>query len=264
MVIFEELREYFGFSEYEARVYEFLVKEGPSTARRISMSCEVPRTKVYEILRKLIEHEVVVEVPTNPKRFMALSPNEALKPLLKSQKELIRRFNALISNLQRSYERSMSLANIVREEIWFFTGQDATRNLSNMLLHAKRKVTISLSWKSFIQFYNAFGKILDKLNEEGVRILVHFFGASAVNRRFCQNIGLNYKVISSNLTLPMILLNVDDKCSLIYLAPNIYGSFPEGAVILFKSRILRNLIDGILQKDTVSLEEKKLSNEMKC
>lgn len=264
MVIFEELREYFGFSEYEAKVYEFLVKEGPSTARKISMSCEIPRTKIYETLRKLIEHEVVVEVPTNPRRFMALSPNETLKPLLKSQRALIRRFNALISSLQKSYERAMSLANIMREEIWFFTGQDAIRNLSDILLHAKRKVTISLSWKSFIQFYSAFGRLLDKLNEKGVKILVYFFGVSAVNRRFCQNIGLNYKAINSNLTFPVILLNVDDKCSLIYLAPNTYCSFPEGMVILFKSRIICDLVDEILQGDTVSLEEKKLSNEMKC
>lgn len=264
MVIFEELCEYFGFSEYEARVYEFLVKEGPSTARKISMSCDVPRTKIYETLRKLIEHEVVVEVPTNPKRFMALSPNETLRPLLKSQRAIIRRFNALISSLQRSYERSLSLANIVRGEIWFFIGQDAARNLSDILLRARRKVTISLSWKSFIQFYSAFGRLLDKLNEKGVEILVYFFGVSAVNRRFCQNIGLNYKVVNSNFALPMVLLNVDDKFSLIYLASNTCSSFPEGIMILFQSQILRDLIDEILQKDAVSIEEKKLSNKMEC
>ena len=61
--LWQKLCEYTDLSEYEAKVYASLTEEGHSTARRLSMLCGVPRTKMYDTLRRLIERELVTEVP---------------------------------------------------------------------------------------------------------------------------------------------------------------------------------------------------------
>ena len=53
--LWQRLCEYLGLSEYEAKTYISLIREGPSTARRLSMISNVPRTKIYGTLKKLIE-----------------------------------------------------------------------------------------------------------------------------------------------------------------------------------------------------------------
>jgi len=117
----KSIYECLGLSDYEARIYEFLVKEGPSATRKISTLCGVPRTKVYGALKKLIERDMVDEIPLNPKKFMALPPNEVFKYILKSQRMIMESFSEIISSLQRDYEKSKALSNTFRGEFWVFT-----------------------------------------------------------------------------------------------------------------------------------------------
>ncbi|MEM2455483.1 MAG: helix-turn-helix domain-containing protein [Candidatus Bathyarchaeia archaeon] len=81
-------QEFLGLSEYETRIYEFLVSEAPSTARKISVKCGVPRTKVYCVLRRLLEQNMIAEVPLNPKLFIALPPDETLRPIINIYEKL--------------------------------------------------------------------------------------------------------------------------------------------------------------------------------
>ncbi|OYT44170.1 hypothetical protein B6U84_04675, partial [Candidatus Bathyarchaeota archaeon ex4484_40] len=68
--LWQRLYEDIGLSEYEARAYISLLENGPSTARRLSMISGIPRTKIYGTLKKLIERDLVIEIPGNPKMFL--------------------------------------------------------------------------------------------------------------------------------------------------------------------------------------------------
>jgi len=45
--IWPKIVEYTGFSEYESKVYLSLLSLGNAGARKLSLHCDVPRTKVY-------------------------------------------------------------------------------------------------------------------------------------------------------------------------------------------------------------------------
>ena len=47
--------DYTGLSQYESKVYLSLLILGASGARKLSLHCRVPRTKVYGTLRKLMD-----------------------------------------------------------------------------------------------------------------------------------------------------------------------------------------------------------------
>jgi len=61
-LVCQKVSRHLGLSEYEARAYVSLVREGTSEARKLSMKCGVPRTKVYGTLKKLIERGLVFEL----------------------------------------------------------------------------------------------------------------------------------------------------------------------------------------------------------
>ena len=69
LAIWPKMVEYAGLSEYEAKVYLSLLGFGSSGARKLSLHCHVPRTKVYGTLKKLIDYGLVVEIPGVPKAF---------------------------------------------------------------------------------------------------------------------------------------------------------------------------------------------------
>ena len=77
--LYEKVSRYLGLSEYEARVYVSLVMEGASEARRLSMRCGVPRTKVYATLKKLMERGLVFELPGDPRKFAPAGPAEGFE-----------------------------------------------------------------------------------------------------------------------------------------------------------------------------------------
>lgn len=74
LLIWPKMVEYAGLSEYEAKVYLSLIGLGCSGARKLSISCNVSRTKVYGTLKKLIDYGIVVEIPGVPKFFAPASP----------------------------------------------------------------------------------------------------------------------------------------------------------------------------------------------
>ena len=90
--VWSRISRYMGLSEYEARVYVSLVRIGISGASRLSMESGVPRTKIYSVLRRLVEKGLVMEVPNKPMEFAPISPKKVFS---KKLREMERNLKAL-------------------------------------------------------------------------------------------------------------------------------------------------------------------------
>jgi len=249
-ISYGSIYEYLDLSDYEARIYEFLVREGPSTARRISTLCKVPRTKVYETLKRLIEQGMITDVPTNPKKFMALPPKEVLHYLLESQRTIMKSLRMLISNLQRDYEKSMALVKAFRVELWVLAEDEESKILSNILFQAKRRVDILMPWGFLISFYNVFNGIIDDLAKRKVKVQFYFTSNSKIDWRLCNSMGLHYKIINIDIPYEIIILKVDNERFLMRVATNNGEYFSDAMWILSQSRIICDLLDRMLFKNT--------------
>jgi sugar-specific transcriptional regulator TrmB len=68
-----------GFSEYEAKVYLSLLRENPATAYEVGKSSGVPTSKVYEVIKKLIEKDSISMIDEGKtKRYAPIDPEEVL------------------------------------------------------------------------------------------------------------------------------------------------------------------------------------------
>ena len=100
-------------SEYEARAYLCLVQNGTLKVSKLSFFTGIPRTKVYFVLRKLLDLGLAVKVPKTPAEFAPRSPSKAFGSRLKECKEKANRLSRLISSL----EEALLLAKFLRGEI---------------------------------------------------------------------------------------------------------------------------------------------------
>jgi len=102
----QRLCEYLGLSEYEARVYVTLIESGRANARILSVMSGVPRTKVYSVLKKLIDINLVVEIPEEPRKFAPTPPEIALKSYLKSYQNLVENLVSVVTSLEETFRRA--------------------------------------------------------------------------------------------------------------------------------------------------------------
>ncbi|MBU0635445.1 hypothetical protein KKE06_00275 [Candidatus Micrarchaeota archaeon] len=77
----------FGLTEYEAKTLSTLFKLQEAEAPEVSRLAQVPKTRVYDVLDKLIEKKLVIEVNGRPKKYMVVDLENALDQLVQSKKQ---------------------------------------------------------------------------------------------------------------------------------------------------------------------------------
>ncbi len=69
-------------TEYEAKALVTLFKFSECDAPTISRNSEIPKTRIYDVLEKLKERGLVLEVYKKPKTYKVINPEEIFKSLL--------------------------------------------------------------------------------------------------------------------------------------------------------------------------------------
>lgn len=80
------LLEKLGLTEYEAKTLNTLFKLKEAEAPQISRTAQVPKTRVYDVLEKLIQKNLLIEIKGRPKLYRAIAPEKAIDLLLLNKK----------------------------------------------------------------------------------------------------------------------------------------------------------------------------------
>ncbi|MBN2067854.1 MAG: hypothetical protein JW744_05280 [Candidatus Diapherotrites archaeon] len=79
------LLEQLGLTEYESKTLSTLFKLGEAEAPGISRQAQVPKTRVYDVLNKLVEKNLVIEIRGRPKKYRGIEANKALDNLIEAK-----------------------------------------------------------------------------------------------------------------------------------------------------------------------------------
>lgn len=90
----------FGFTEYEAYTFVYLLRLGVGTAKDIAELGDVPRTRVYDAVDVLHEAGLVDIRQTSPKKFTPVSRETALRKLALQRKNSITELGELFEHLE--------------------------------------------------------------------------------------------------------------------------------------------------------------------
>jgi len=169
-VQFDELLNRFlalGLTEYESKCYLAMLRKQSSTASELAKLSGIPRTRVYDVLERLAQSGMCVELLGRERKFQAVPPEVALQRLLDHQKAEFDSKEKLIQTLTSSLAeiyRKGSLNNDPLDYIELLRDpQQVARRVMQLVAGAEREILV------FVKppFSNP-KKELEKQNEESI------------------------------------------------------------------------------------------------
>lgn len=143
-----------GLSEYEARAYRSLLDAGPTTAKDLSRTSEVPMGRIYDVLSSLETHNLVrSQTASRPKKYVAVEPETALNRLLDDKlselEEQAQQYEGIVDDLTDE----LDAADPVEEGFWTAAvGPEETIDLLVERLDAADEQIVMVVGRSSAQF----------------------------------------------------------------------------------------------------------------
>jgi HTH-type transcriptional regulator, sugar sensing transcriptional regulator len=154
-----------GFSEYEAKSYIALLTENPMTSYEIAKHSSIPTSKIYEVINKLLEKGIVLEIEENNKRkYIPISSEELLDNYKDKIENTIEMLKIDLSSLKK--EENISY-------IWNINNYEYLINKSIRIIENTKHSLIVSCWPEEFQLIEEH---LKKTESKGIKIAVVFFG----------------------------------------------------------------------------------------
>jgi sugar-specific transcriptional regulator TrmB len=153
-----------GFSEYEAKAYVALLQSNPSTAYEAAKSSGIPTSKIYEVLSRLAQKGIVLELMQHHKRrFIPIEPEEFLEGY-KAQISLT------VESLSEELSHLKDETNV--SYVWNVKSYDPFLNRAERIIRRAKKALLISTWKEeAVRLARALKHAVDR----GLRIaMVHF------------------------------------------------------------------------------------------
>lgn len=126
-----ELLQQLGLKEYEAKCFVALSRMPKGTAKEISETSDVPRTRVYDAIRVLETKGLAETQHSSPQQFRAVPIDEGAETL---RQEYESRTDTLIEAVEGIEPASVGDEQEVSHEVWALTGQTAIATRTQQLI----------------------------------------------------------------------------------------------------------------------------------
>src|SRR5215204_4430958 len=93
--------EEFGLSKYEARAYFTMIGKGSLAVSEIAYYANLPRTKVYQIVKKLEKKKLAVISKQKPLICSAIPPEEAFAEMVDSHDRRVRNMKKIVDSFEK-------------------------------------------------------------------------------------------------------------------------------------------------------------------
>ena len=251
--IWPKIVEYVGLSEYESKVYLSLVKLGTAGARKLSLNCDVPRTKVYGTLKKLIEYELVLEIPGVPKLFAASNPRDSFNTLLNITKEKSDDFTKIIEELEDLHSLNRETGGPQKKLMWFLGPEEDVRSKCRELIRqSEEEMSIITTEDGLEIIFNCAHRLLDEVQANGVEIKL-YSPLDPLNNPLARELSYIFQVKKVNVKTPILFINSDNKRFLLARIAPRGSERPFEAAIFTEDDDLLNLMHLLLVNSNKAL-----------
>ena len=158
----------YGLTANQCKVYIFLGKYGSKTAPEVCKALKLPRTETYHLLTTLQNKGVVSATFQHPIKFTALPLANAIKSMVDTEKERIKKLEQQEEELTKIWESIPSFHNeptsSKEDKFQMLQGENQIYGkINDMIINTKKDFQIIGSEKDFLKFYHAnFLEPLDK------------------------------------------------------------------------------------------------------
>lgn len=243
--------EELGLTKYEASAYYSLLGKGMISATEIAYYSNLPRTKIYFILKKLEKKNLVFINYQKPLMFRALSPKDSFDNIVRKYENRIKSLRKIIDTLQQINENGLKNKGIEEKRYLVLNQFSTDSKIIELLKKTNETIDISLNhWGNVI--LNASKEEILKAIYRGVKVRILFdfmcradsiILPNAVDKK-CAKISTNMFIFDNNST---ILFNNDGTKSAYFDSHEI-----------FVPTLVSQFNDTWVKMETTSLENSKI------
>ena len=154
------------FTQYESKAYLALLRQGNVTGYELAKNSGIPASKIYQVLNKLVEKEVVLAHDSEPIRYTPIPPQDVLARLRGE-------YTNTLDNLDKKLNELYIGQNVADNYIWNISGRESIlRKVEEIILNAKKMIFLSI-WDEEVE---ALKDCLLGAHKRSVAISVVHFG----------------------------------------------------------------------------------------
>jgi len=127
-------------TKYEAKALVTLFKFSEADAPTISRNSEIPKTRIYDVLDKLKDRGLVLEIYKSPKTFKVINPNEIFKNLLDSKQSEFKTLSDKVDNIIKNKVWNTHAADTKEKILQINNLKDYNKFLSQEFNSAKKEI----------------------------------------------------------------------------------------------------------------------------
>ena len=139
--------EEFGLSKYEAQAYVTLITKGTISASELAYYSNLPRTKVYPTLLKLVKKKLAIISKSKPIMCTGISPEDAFDEIVQEQINKVNGMNSLVTKLKQVSEDSKKARGSEEKRYFHLTPNYVFKQLETMIDGSKNSIHVMVdSW----------------------------------------------------------------------------------------------------------------------
>jgi sugar-specific transcriptional regulator TrmB len=136
--------EEFGLSKYEARAYLTMIGKGSLAASEIAYYANLPRTKVYQTLKKLEKKKLAVISKQKPLICSAIPPEEAFTEIVSLLDRRVKNMRKIIESLQKINDESQRPTGSEERRYFILDANSTLEKIMSLIADSRSSVTATL------------------------------------------------------------------------------------------------------------------------
>jgi sugar-specific transcriptional regulator TrmB len=136
--------EEFGLSKYEARAYLTMIDRGSLAVSEIAYYANLPRTKVYQTVKKLEKKKLAVISKQKPLICSAIPPGEAFTEVVNLQDTRVKTMRKTVDSLQKINDESQRPKGSEERRYFILDANSTLEKLNSLIAHSRSSIIATL------------------------------------------------------------------------------------------------------------------------
>jgi HTH-type transcriptional regulator, sugar sensing transcriptional regulator len=136
--------EEFGLSKYEARAYLTMIGKGSLAVSEIAYYANLPRTKVYQTVKKLEKKRLAVISKQKPLICSAIPPEEAFAEIVNLHDCRVKNMRKIVDSLQKINDESQRPKGSEERRYFILDANSTLERISSLIADSRSSVTATL------------------------------------------------------------------------------------------------------------------------
>ena len=244
--------EEFGLSKYEARAYLTMIGRGSLAASDLAYYANLPRTKVYQTVKKLEKKRLAVISKQKPLICSAIPPEEAFGEIVNLHERRVKNMRKIVERLQRKNDEGQRPKGSEERRYFILDPDSALAKVGSLVAASRSSVTATLDAWGLRLASQCRGQLVKAVtNGARVRFIVdsRCIGSESLFS-LPEDIDLRMADVSANLMMidsaHMFSIDSSNGKAALFASPDAYGTLQvRGFEELWgKATELKHVLDG--------------------